>query len=112
MDNQEKNRPVVLVIDDDTANLYLLLHYLDSSGFKTMMAVSGKSGIRILERLLPDLILLDIMMPGMNGFEVCRHIKANERTKDIQTISTSRSAGTYQNTYNNTTSKNRNEIAK
>ncbi len=86
MDNQEKNRPVVLVIDDDTANLYLLLHYLDSSGFKTMMAVSGKSGIRILERLLPDLILLDIMMPGMNGFEVCRHIKANERTKDIPVI--------------------------
>ena len=75
--------PVILIIDDTSDNLDLLRN-LFKKLYKTRVANSGERGLKILEeQALPDLILLDVIMPGIDGYEVCRLIKANPRTKDI-----------------------------
>ena len=75
--------PVILIIDDTSDNLDLLRNLFKKT-YKTRVANSGERGLKILEEhALPDLILLDVMKPGIDGYEVCRLIKANPRTKDI-----------------------------
>jgi len=77
----------ILVVDDNPTNLRVLIDYLEDSGYETMVAPSGERAIQQLERALPDLILLDVMMmPGIDGFETCRRLKSNNRTKDIPVI--------------------------
>jgi len=76
----------ILVADDDPAALHILLAYLKEQGFSTLGATSGEQVIRQIQVLQPDLILLDVMMPGIDGFETCRRLKANETTKDIPVI--------------------------
>ena len=75
--------PVILIIDDTSDNLNLLRNLFNKI-YKTRVTNSGERGVKILEEhAMPDLILLDVMMPGIDGYEVCRLIKANPRTKDI-----------------------------
>ena len=75
----------ILVVDDQTLNLYLLKDVL--KGYRVILAKDGEQALAILkEEQLPDLILLDILMPGMTGYEVIKVIKDNERTKDIPVI--------------------------
>jgi signal transduction histidine kinase len=76
----------ILIVDDNPANLSILTDYLIEYNFQILVARSGQSALQKLERILPDIILLDVMMPGIDGFEVCRQIKADERTKDIPVI--------------------------
>ena len=76
----------ILIIDDDPDNLAILSDYLEEASFKTLVAEDGESGLRTADYALPDLILLDIMMPGMDGFETCRRLKAGERTRDVPVI--------------------------
>ena len=76
----------ILVVDDTPANLRLLMDMLGKHGYQIHPVNSGVLALRFLESTLPDLILLDILMPGMDGYEVCRHLKANERTRDIPVI--------------------------
>jgi len=76
----------LLVVDDIPANVSLLLEFLTHAGFKVLVAKEGKAAIKKAEYAHPDLILLDVMMPGMNGFEVCKTLKSNEKTKDIPII--------------------------
>jgi signal transduction histidine kinase/DNA-binding response OmpR family regulator len=73
-------------VDDSTANLQLLKRILVDRGHTVYPASDGKLALRFLRTTLPDLILLDIKMPGMDGFEVCRQIKADERTRNIPII--------------------------
>ena len=80
------NQPLILIADDSPNSIKVLVNFLKQSGFKTLVATSGKSCLKTLERTLPDLILLDVVMPGIDGFETCRQIKASERTKDIPVI--------------------------
>lgn len=76
----------ILIVDDTPTNLKVLFDILNQSGFKVSVAKSGESALEKVQEALPDLILLDVMMPGIDGFETCRRLKANLTTKDIPVI--------------------------
>ncbi len=76
----------ILLVDDTPTNLKVLAEALHGQGWKTLMAADGESAIEQVEYLRPDLILLDVMMPGIDGFETCRRLKANPETQDIPVI--------------------------
>ncbi len=78
--------PIILVVDDNPANLAILVDLLDEKGFDVLTAKDGDSGIKRAEIARPDLILLDILMPGIDGFETCRRLKGSEKTKNIPVI--------------------------
>lgn len=82
----EGDRPSILVVDDTPANLHLLVNLLTEKGYKVRAVPSGKLALSGIELSRPDLILLDIMMPGMNGYEVCELLKADDSTKHIPII--------------------------
>ncbi len=84
MNVNNKNR--VLIVDDNTSNLSVLFKVLQQANFKVLIAESGKSALKRIKYLKPDIILLDIMMPEMDGFETCRRLKANEESKHIPVI--------------------------
>lgn len=86
MASEEIVTGTLLIVDDNPTNLELLLDTLKDSGFKVLVAKDGPSTFQRLEHALPDLILLDVLMPGMNGFEVCRKLKENKATRDIPVI--------------------------
>lgn len=91
--SQEVNTPVlpaprtasVLVVDDQITNIQVL-HSLLGEEFDVRMATNGLDAVRLVEDAPPDLILLDIQMPGMSGYEVCRHLRASEHTQHIPVI--------------------------
>jgi len=76
----------VLVVDDNAQNLELLVAYLDSLKCNVTTAGDGIEALKQIELDCPDLILLDIMMPRMSGYEVCRKIKADPKTRDIPVV--------------------------
>jgi signal transduction histidine kinase/DNA-binding response OmpR family regulator len=76
----------ILIVDDSTANLQLLMSILKDRGYTVHPASDGKLALRFLQTTLPDLILLDIKMPGMDGFEICRRLKADTSTQNIPII--------------------------
>ena len=82
----ESSNAHILIVDDIGENLQVLGNILSKEGFETSFALSGKLALSVVEDTLPDLILLDISMPGMDGFEVCRILKKEERTKSIPII--------------------------
>jgi len=84
--SNKKSVPVILVIDDSPENLSVLFDLLSEPDFKIRIATDGEQGICSAELEKPDLILLDILMPGMDGFETCRRLKAKENTKGIPVI--------------------------
>lgn len=77
---------IILVVDDNPDNLELLFFFLSDSDFTVLVATNGKKALQMVEESQPDLILLDVMMPGIDGFELCRLLKANESSKDIPVI--------------------------
>ena len=78
---ENENRPLVMVVDDDWMNRELLEAYLRNADCDVMLAHSGEQALRLAREHAPDLILLDINMPGMNGYEVCARLKSDERTQ-------------------------------
>jgi diguanylate cyclase (GGDEF)-like protein len=76
----------ILVVDDMPANLHLLSCLLGKEGYKVRAAINGKLALMAAVNFAPDLILLDIMMPDLNGYEVCKLLKANPKTADIPVI--------------------------
>ncbi|MBW4655964.1 MAG: response regulator [Kaiparowitsia implicata GSE-PSE-MK54-09C] len=76
----------ILVVDDNPTNIQVLFDVLSESGYDVAVAKSGESALSRLQSHLPDLILLDVMMPGIDGFEACRRLKTNEHTKNIPVI--------------------------
>jgi two-component system, OmpR family, alkaline phosphatase synthesis response regulator PhoP len=83
---QKQSKPVVLVVDDNPQNLELLLAYLEEVDCTTNSAGDGAEAMDIIRKTLPDLVLLDVMMPKMSGFEVCRRLKNNPDTAEIPVI--------------------------
>lgn len=73
----------VLTVDDTPANIRLLTHYLEKQGYRVLTAEDGFEGFKAAIQHHPDLVLLDVMMPGTDGYEVCELLKAEEETKDI-----------------------------
>ena len=82
----QKKTPVVVVVDDNLQNLELLQAYLEDTDCKTLPARDGAEALKIIAENPPDLILLDVMMPKMSGFEVCKRIKNDPKTTDIPVI--------------------------
>lgn len=76
----------ILVVDDNLNNLGVIVDYLAECGFKIMVARNGKVALKRAQFAQPDLILLDVKMPGMDGFETCRQLKAHPRTNNIPVI--------------------------
>ena len=86
MTNDSKKRDVVLVVDDSPETLRLLTDALDGAGMTVMVAMDGAAAMRIVEQITPDMILLDAMMPGMDGFETCRRLKRDAGLSDVPVI--------------------------
>ncbi len=80
------SKDMILIVDDINENLQLLATYLNRQGYEIALANSGKSALEVLGSLTPDLILLDIMMPEMDGYETCERIKSKNILKDIPII--------------------------
>src|SRR5258708_15375564 len=76
----------ILIIDDAPANIQTLSTILKERGYNINIATNGRQGLEVLERIRPDLILLDIMMPEMDGFETCRRIKASTAWREIPIV--------------------------
>jgi DNA-binding response OmpR family regulator len=73
----------VLVVDDEISLVQLCELVLQSAGFSVCGALSGRQALRLIDEQDPDLVLLDVMMPGMDGIEVCRQIRTNKRPRKI-----------------------------
>src|ERR1700741_2742908 len=70
-----KKRDVALVVDDSPETLRLLTDALDGAGMTVMVALDGAGAMRIVDQITPDIVLLDAVMPGMDGFETCKRLK-------------------------------------
>ena len=77
---------VILLVDDNDINLKLLYETLDGQGYRLLLARSGKDALRIARKANPDLILLDVMMPGIDGYETCSRLKEEELTRNAVII--------------------------
>ncbi len=86
MPEKNNKREIILLVDDNPTNLQVLRHTLQSINCKILIAKNGERALAIALEDHPDLILLDIMMPGIDGFEVCRRLKSNPSTEDIPVI--------------------------
>ena len=86
MKRENDDLAVVLMVDDNKINLQTLYEILEGQGYKLLIARTGEDALRIAERATPDLILLDVMMPGIDGYETCRRLKEQECTQDSTVI--------------------------
>jgi two-component system phosphate regulon response regulator PhoB len=79
-------QPRILIVEDERGLTQTLSWYFNREGYETVVAHDGQEGLRKAQTLLPDVVLLDIMLPGLGGLEVCRELRAGERTRDIPII--------------------------
>jgi signal transduction histidine kinase/DNA-binding response OmpR family regulator len=84
--NVKSNDETILIVDDHPGNLQIMFALLESYGFRVLAVQNGENALKIVDSLVPDLILLDILMPGIDGFEVCRLLKAKASTQNIPVI--------------------------
>ena len=82
----DESKPVILVVDDNVTNLSLFFDFLQAGGYQVLVAEDGKSALERLKHAKPDLILLDVMMPEMDGYEVCHRLKQDKNTQNIPVI--------------------------
>ena len=76
----------ILIVDDNKKNLQVLGNILSENKYRVAMAIDGGKALELVPKLQPDIILLDVMMPGIDGFEVCRQLKSKTETCDIPVI--------------------------
>ena len=82
----ENKVPTLLVVDDNPKNLQIVALILREVNFKIIIATDGKSAVDLVQRAKPDLVLMDVMMPGMDGFEACKIIKSDPANDNIPVI--------------------------
>ncbi len=75
-----------MIVDDDPLELDLLQDLLIGQPYRTLLFKSGEAAVKALDRVIPDMILLDILMPGMDGFEVCQRVRSDERLDQVPVI--------------------------
>lgn len=80
------DKEIILVIDDEMYILELVKYNLEKEGYKVMTCESGEEGLEAIEKELPHLVILDLMLPGINGLEVCRRIRANKSTAALPVL--------------------------
>ncbi|KAI9131982.1 response regulator [Acaryochloris sp. CCMEE 5410] len=83
---QRNRRPLVLVIEDDQDNLLLLYHLVTSLGCDVLLAREGQAGLAMVKDTLPDLILLDIVMPHLSGFDILRRLKQLPQARSVAVV--------------------------
>jgi DNA-binding response OmpR family regulator len=83
---ESKKRDIALVVDDSPETLRLLTDALDGAGMTVMVAMDGAAALRIVEQITPDIVLLDALMPGMDGFETCRRLKRDAGLSNVPVI--------------------------
>ncbi len=83
-DNRPK--PMILVVDDVPKNIQLLGNILRNNNYQISFAANGQQALEMMNDITPDLVLLDIMMPGENGYEICKKLKSDESTVEIPII--------------------------
>lgn len=76
----------ILIVDDDTGIMVALQFLLEQNGYDTLIAFSGEDAMEVVERHHPDLILLDVLLPVVDGFEVCQRVRENPDFKDIRIV--------------------------
>ncbi|MFN6465539.1 MAG: response regulator [Nostoc sp. DedVER02] len=86
MNFDRHDKAVILIVDDTPINLEILFSFLEHYGFQVLVSENGINAVEIAENTLPDLILLDVLMPVIDGFETCRMLKINPATHDIPVI--------------------------
>jgi two-component system alkaline phosphatase synthesis response regulator PhoP len=84
--NEPKEKPLVLVVDDNEQNLELIVAYLEDVACRTISASNGTDALDIIRQKKPALVLLDVMMPKISGFEVCRRMKSDPHMAEIPVI--------------------------
>src|SRR4029453_11394738 len=86
MITEPKKRDIALVVDDSPETLRLLTDALDGAGMTVMVALDGASAMRIVDQITPDIVLLDAVMPGMDGFDTCKRLKRDAGLSDVPII--------------------------
>jgi len=86
MITEPKKRDVALIVDDSPETLRLLTDALDGAGMTVMVALDGAAAMRIVDQITPDIVLLDAIMPGMDGFETCRRLKRDAGLDNVPII--------------------------
>jgi two-component system cell cycle response regulator DivK len=76
----------VLIVEDNDKNMKLARDVLQAKGYQTLEAVTGEEGVKLAKEKKPDLVLMDIQLPGINGIEAFRQIRADERTRGIPVV--------------------------
>src|ERR1700674_4558819 len=85
-DAQSTRRDTILVVDDTPDTLSLLTNTLDRAGFTVLIATDGEAALNLLEQITPDLVLMDAVMPGLDGFETCRRLKNDKLLTHLPVI--------------------------
>ena len=80
------DQPTVLIIEDELAQREVLAYNLEADGFRVIRAENGEEGLLLVEEDMPDIIVLDWMMPNLSGIEVCRRLKTRPETRGIPII--------------------------
>lgn len=86
MTEEEEIRGTILVVDDTPASVGMLQSALEQENYEVLIATSGQKALERVQLIVPDLILLDIMMPGIDGYETCLQLKSNKKTQDVPVI--------------------------
>ena len=86
VEHSQRHEAAILIVDDAPANLELLRKLMSEQGYQTYVATSGERALAIAQRAQPDLILLDVLMPDMDGIETCRRLKQHPLTQRIPVI--------------------------
>ena len=86
MDNENKDKVCILIVDDVEANRFILRNIIVEMGYQPVLAENGVQALKIFPKCRPQLILLDISMPEMDGFEFCKIMKSNADSRDVPII--------------------------